>query len=297
MAGLMGTRLAVCGFIEKITERKRLQGLSMGTEPVRKACDECHASKVRCVADSDRCQRCIRLNLSCRFSPMEVKKRKVEIENHIDTFQAETHSHMEFGLPAVDLPPIEMLPVAETDWQDFLKDTDLWEDPCIANGSDSEIISTQNSTPGSSRTTNLAIVVARLSTELDSFKIQKPSELLTTICDAVDFLCKPPEDMSKEVLVFFSLATQILDAISYMFANHISAIQSRVPALAKFNLKDSDYIEIQSVILRRQVQLMKTRLEDVLGISSLLHKPPNPCVVQILSHRILDGLRSHLGEK
>ena len=35
----------------------------------RAACDECHQAKSRCSKDSGSCKRCIRLQLSCTFSP------------------------------------------------------------------------------------------------------------------------------------------------------------------------------------------------------------------------------------
>lgn len=63
---------------------------------LRKACDSCHDSKVKCVlpgsssssTNSSQCQRCVRLGISCTFSPPDVgtapRKRKRGNENTSD---------------------------------------------------------------------------------------------------------------------------------------------------------------------------------------------------------------------
>ena len=55
--------------------------------PLRKSCDRCHAFKLRCnkTTDAGRCERCIRQNAACCYSPKELrrpaKKKRAPLEN------------------------------------------------------------------------------------------------------------------------------------------------------------------------------------------------------------------------
>lgn len=51
------------------------------TGTMRKSCDRCHSFKLRCqrLADEERCERCIKQDASCHYSPKEPRRQAKRI--------------------------------------------------------------------------------------------------------------------------------------------------------------------------------------------------------------------------
>ena len=262
---------------------------------LRKACDACHASKIKCKSSSSTapCERCIRLGLNCHYSPAETKSSRKAREEADRALVADAQETIDMA-SAID-PLNESFwngifgglgPVASTD--QCLVDTFPLDFLSSADSNYLSPMSLQQVQPGSPPTVEwmkdqVVETISSLHKQLAAFNYEA---LLHSIANGANILGECIDDHLQApslMMLVLTLGFEIVEAVRHVA---LKPTTDRLPQYLLFSLTPEDSKVILHTLCLRQLERVKTSVSVAIRLSKERHKGPSPCVIGVSSERL-----------
>ena len=258
---------------------------------LRKACDACHASKIKCKSSSPTapCERCIRLGFNCHYSPAETKSSRKAREEASRALVADAQETIDMA-SAID-------PLNESFWNGIFGGLGpvASTDQCLENSflpsADSKYlspISLQAAQPGSPPTVEwmkdqVVESISSLHKHLAAFQYEA---LLQAIANGANILRECIDDhlqTASLMMLVLTLGFEIVEAVRHVA---LKPTTDRLPQYLSFSLTPEDIKVILQTLCLRQLERVKASVSVAMRLSKERHKGPSPCVIRVSSERL-----------